>query len=377
MKLNKIYSEPEGLFETVEFHTGLNFIYGMKEFPEDTLNAIGKSLLLDFIDFALLANYNPNVNSRLKRAYNKSRLKGHFIVLEFEIGENHYRVSRSFDDPYKVYFSTDGLQGKEYKLRELQKYFFTLIFHRDDYPGYSDSNWYRSLIKFFLKIQKYTDQRFNDPVRFTNRKTIELNQYHLFLLGLNNELINKNYEITLKLDALAKAIKSSKEYLFKENGFKNFRSVYDRINYLGNRARNLERDITAYRFESYYDELETEASEITNKIKSLRFFNSSDQNKIEEYKTSLLIDTGPNPERVTSIYNEFSTILGEKVKLHIEEAKQFRKELINSRREFIKNEISTLEFRITKRNNQLQEYEKKLTEIFRQLSDKGALKNFK
>ena len=124
MKLNKIYSEPEGLFETVEFHTGLNFIYGMKEFPEDSLNAIGKSLFLDFIDFALLADYNPKLKSRLNRAYNKSRLKGHFIVLEFETGENYYKISRSFDDPYKVYFSINGSQGKEYKLRELQKYFF-------------------------------------------------------------------------------------------------------------------------------------------------------------------------------------------------------------------------------------------------------------
>jgi len=60
MYLRKLTSEPRGLLhlyngqDEVNFVEGINFIFGKKTLPDASLNSIGKSCLLDLIDFCLL-----------------------------------------------------------------------------------------------------------------------------------------------------------------------------------------------------------------------------------------------------------------------------------------------------------------------------------
>ncbi|KAF0147691.1 MAG: hypothetical protein FD188_3527, partial [Ignavibacteria bacterium] len=67
MKLKKLYTIPTQIFDTVVFHDGINFIFGIKDDTDESLNGIGKSLLLDFLDFTLLGSFTLNNNSRLNR----------------------------------------------------------------------------------------------------------------------------------------------------------------------------------------------------------------------------------------------------------------------------------------------------------------------
>ena len=97
MFLKKLYSEPPRLFQTVKFKTGINFIFGKKHTAKDTkesLNSIGKSTLLDLIDFCLLSDFSKK-NTRLYKEI--KRLEHHKIVLEFEIQGIHYIIKRTVD----------------------------------------------------------------------------------------------------------------------------------------------------------------------------------------------------------------------------------------------------------------------------------------
>ena len=67
MLLNKLYSEPLGLFsKTVEFKNGVNFIFAKKDKSSDakkSLNGVGKSLFLNFLDYALLSSETAHIKS--------------------------------------------------------------------------------------------------------------------------------------------------------------------------------------------------------------------------------------------------------------------------------------------------------------------------
>src|SRR6185369_67588 len=148
-----VYSEPEGLFPTVTFKDGINFIFGKKDDtndPKNSLNGIGKSTFLDLIDFCLLASFNGNSNSRLFSA--KEILEGHKIVLEFEISGKNYTIKRSVNKASEIEFGDFG-NLSIYAVEEVKEILFGLIFDRD-YPGKLLNTWLRKLLPFFLKIQR-------------------------------------------------------------------------------------------------------------------------------------------------------------------------------------------------------------------------------
>ena len=373
MWLNKLYTIPDNLFKPVEFHNGINFIFGMKDFPEDSLNGIGKSLLLDFLDFALLCDFNFSASTRLNRAYQKSKLRNHFVVLEFEINKLQYKITRSFDEPYKVYFTSITSQGEEKNIRDLQKELFSLVFGREDYSGYTDDSWFRRLIKFFLKIQKISDQRFTDPVKYTSGRELELNQYHLFLLNIDNTIVHQNYKLVSNLEMLQKTLKSTKKIISEKSPYKDITQIYNRIVYLDNQIKKLNRQIEDFRLEEYYNELQEKADSITSEIKSYRFLNSADKNKIKEYNESLNIASRLNTEHVREVYAQFETLKADKIKTSLDEAQEFRSSLIQSRKEFIRDEVILLQMRINKRNNEIKSLESEWENIIKILSSKGAI----
>ena len=95
MILTKLYSEPEGLFQTTTFKEGISFIYAKKDHPNDTkksLNGVGKSLFVNLIDYCLLSSTTPHIKS----AVASNTLADYRAVLEFEIDGNFYIIKSAF-----------------------------------------------------------------------------------------------------------------------------------------------------------------------------------------------------------------------------------------------------------------------------------------
>ncbi|MFL0116395.1 hypothetical protein V2675_11545 [Tenacibaculum maritimum] len=146
MYLNRIYSEPLGLFKAVEFKNGLNFIHGIKDddTPKESLNSIGKSTFLDLIDFTLLSSFTKTHNQRLYKA--REIMSGYNIVLEFEVNKTTYIVKRNVDDPNNIEFGALDDNTSIYPIKELKRIFGNLIFKRNQYKGvFLPSKWFRKL----------------------------------------------------------------------------------------------------------------------------------------------------------------------------------------------------------------------------------------
>jgi uncharacterized protein YydD (DUF2326 family) len=380
MFLKKLYSEPARLFQPVEFKIGINFIFGKKHTAKDTkesLNGIGKSTLLDLIDFCLLSGFSKT-NTRLYKE--KKRLTNHKIVLEFEIKGIHYIIKRTVDKPRDIEFGLFSETPKVIKIDDLKEKLFSLIFDNPNYRGKLDSSWYRKLMLFFLKIHKRQKGQFLDPIKYLSSeagKEIELNQYHFFLLGIDNSLLCKNYYAQQGVNERNTAIREVKRLV--ENNYQiDIKNVDSEIHKLERRINKIEKIIESFQLADQYDDVEAQANLLTRQIKELSAQNFWDNKKIETYQESFelkdILDTR-KINQIKKLYSETNSLLGEKIGKSLAEAVQFRKQLASSREEFLSDEINTLQTEIKKKRDKIKKLDEERAKLFIFLDSKEALKD--
>lgn len=379
MILKRIYLTPDSPFGVVTFKPGINFIFGKKEVTtgseKDSLNAIGKSTFLDLIDFAFLSSFNKRNNKRLYAAYNKGLLKGKTVVLEFQVDKKAYIIKRSFDAHQKASL-TELKSSKEVfeNIDDVKPNLCDLIFKRKDYLGYYSNKWLRKLLPFYIKIKKTKRDTFADPIGYIRECTpVELNQYHFFLLNINNQLSNRNFQIQTDLKRLNPTIKEVGNFITNSYNVRDISDAQKKINALLAEIDKLEQSINLFRLSYKYKLDEKKANKLTEEIKNLWFVNNSDQKKIDSYRDSLKFDISIRTGNVRRIYEEFNKLLADNIKTTLDEAIEFRKSLVESRKEFIEEEIKTLGETIKQRNETITQKEEDRAKIFRLLAAQEAI----
>ena len=373
MILTKLYTQPTELFPTVKFRPGLNFIYGIKDKPDDTLNGIGKSVFLDFLDFALLSYFNHSANTRLNRAYRKNIISNHRVVLEFKIKNVPYKISRSFDDPDIAYFSKHNKQGEKYNIRDLRFELTKHVFGRKFYLGVIEESWYRNLIKFYLKIQKVADEKFTDPIRYINKKEILLNIFHLFLLNIDNSMLIENLYLNDEIENYRKTAKTTKQFLKDHYNISDISKAANTVIGLTNKINRLKKNIDEYKLDEEYDGMKTRLNAITQQIKNSLFLVTLDEKKIKDFENPAKLNSNIISSNVEAIYSELNTDFKNVLRKTIDEAKSFRNELEKSRADFVAYEKSRLQMFNIQRNREIEQLEKEQTQIFKELANKNAL----
>jgi uncharacterized protein YydD (DUF2326 family) len=376
MFLERIYSEPEGLFKTVEFKDGVNFIFGQKDNEsdsKDSLNGIGKSLLIDLIDFCLLGSIASNHNPRLHKA--KKMMGDHLIVLEFEMDGKHYMVRRDPQKPNKdIEFGlVDDL--KKYTESELKPLLCDLMFLNEDYDGKYYNKWFRKLLPFYIKKERpKKGGEFTDPVKYLeNTKPMELNIYHLFLMGIDNTLAYKNFDIQSNLKEKGPVMEGIERFVRESYGLENISTAHSEIDRIKREAKHLEGNIESFKLASEYENAEGEANELTAQIKELWHQNYSHRKNIDTYQKSYQADVGINVGQIEKIYKEASELLAGQIKKTLDEAVEFRKHLSESRKNFLSGEIDVLKTSVKTNEQKIGELEEKRAKVFGFLSAKKAI----
>lgn len=373
MYLKRIYSNPEGLFQTVKFRNGVNFVYGKKDSisPKESLNSIGKSTFLDLIDFCLLAspykNHNPRINAASKI------LDGYEIVLEFEINGETYQIRRSINSPNYISFGPlNNVAGYYYS--DLKNVLCDLIFKRNEYEGTFSSKWYRSMISFYLKIQKFKQSKFLDPIKYIKDVSeVELNKYHFYFIGLDNRIPIKNEFLRTEIKRIDPAISEIERFVEEKYDLKNLAETNSEIDRINLEIKRLEKAIRSFELGEQYENAEEEANRLTREIKELVYANHLDRKKIESLEESFTITDDISTIRIRNIYKQLSEDLAQSIKKTLDEAIKFRKQLSKSRASFLENEIEHAQNQIKKRENEIKTLEKKRADLFYFLSAKEAI----
>jgi len=375
MILEKIYSEPMGLFPEVTFKNGINFIFGKKDTEDSkkSLNGIGKSLLVDIIDYCLCANLSERL--RAAKAKKEINLQGYSVILIFRVNSSKVYIKRSFDKTGEVTLVFNG-QEQRYKISEAKEVLCDLIFHDAGYEGIYSSAWLRKLIPFFIKTQPPKRDNFSDPISYQrDSKIMELMQFHLFLLGIDNTLSCRNYELKSNLKLKNSAVREVKKFIEETYGLKNISDASNELDKTTRETKVLEGKIKEFKLAEQYKDAESSSNELTDQIKKLIYANYSDSTKLKTYNDSYKIGVDFNVQQISKIYGGLSETLGVQVSKTLEEAIAFKKELAKSRQSFLREEVLALEEAIKRRNTEIEKLEEDRSKIFIFLEAKEAIRD--
>lgn len=375
MLLSKLYSEPKDLFPLVEFKNGVNFIFGKKDSKsdkKDSLNGIGKSLLIDLIDFCFLSSTDKGKNPRLNRAF--ERMEGYSIILEFVQNDKNYLIKRAVDHPNKdIEFGEVGAT-KLYKEKELKEELCSFLFQRD-YSGKFSTAWFRRLMPFFIKKEQPKQSfEFSDPIKYLAKtKESELNIYHLFLLGINNTLAYKNLDIQNTLEQKNPLMSGVERFVQETYGLKDISDARNEVDKIRRSIEKAESDIRNFELAEKYGDTEQQLNELTAKIKTLLEENHKNKQIVESYKESYRLSDEFDVNEVVEIYRQTNRLLAERIEKTLEDAVNFRKQLSESRRRFLSHEIEALDKSITENEKQIQILDKDRGKFFGFLSAQNAI----
>lgn len=366
-------------FHNVDFAKGLNLVLANRSSSagqKDTTNALGKSTLIEIIDFCLGSNTRPNKGLRIEP------LEGWEFTLDLVIGGNDVAVTRSTDTP--GFFAIEGatpawpeqpMPNKEGVLGlDTKKWRAVLgwaMFGLSELA--SDSSYKpsaRSLLSYFVRNGTAA---YNTPFKhFDNQKTWDIQVHNTFLLSLNWQKAAAWQQLKDQknaLDALKQAIKTG--------------AIDGELASLGEleaeRLRlttQLERErkaLSNFRVLPQYREIEVRANAITAELHDLVNANITARRRLERYRGSLLSENAPSDERLESLYDEAGIALPEAVKKTLSEARTFNEKIIANRRDFIGAEIAALENGIEERDRQLAVLEEQRATYLNTLAGQGAL----
>lgn len=373
--LKKLYSDT-GLFDKVEFRMGINVIKGIyTKSPEEIreLNGIGKSTLIRLVDFALLSEEGKKYFS--VRTY--GFLKGHSVILEFVDEDISYFIRREFNNPNKARFGKTIEALDEYATSELRVILGSIFLGKDNYKGYFENSWFRSLIKFFIKDDINHSVR-KDPLKFASShiSNFEAYVYNFFLLGLPNKSVNDYSVLKKKIDDSRKMKSRVTARIVEETG-KKIEEISSEIAVLDKKIKVFQDSLAEYKFLKSYEGIEREIISISNEISSLLSRLTPVQRRLNEYRKSYEFEIEIDSNKASRLYSEVRTVFGEAVKKQLDDVIQFRKKLAENRKKFLIGKETELSTEIEAITGKISELEHKRSAFYKILDEKQALDSIK
>jgi uncharacterized protein YydD (DUF2326 family) len=350
MKLIQL-SSSDIRFKPINFEDGLNIVVGQKILKNDkkkTSNGIGKSLSLICIDYLLGKGTQSKEIKKLKALLEKEQI---ILSLIFEHNGLTYNIKKSHNKAWL----DDVLYEKD---SDYIKFLNTLV--RD----YS----FRNIFSRFFRTDKSS---YNEAIKqVSSEKSYDNNLINSYLLGLNLEFLAKKkllkeksdrLKVLIKeLNELQKSIDKEKEIEFEE------------------KLTKIEKDLATFEIAEDFNQLKDEADILTSEIQQIRnkiaYFNREIRNKnlIISSNNQLDIDV----DKIASMYEEAKFFLGEDTLAHINAVKDFHETLFNNRKKKALLDIERYEKDIKILNDNEKLKDKRRSEIFKYLENKGALEEY-
>ncbi len=367
LTIKRLFSEPS-LFDPIVFDNGFNLILGETTENNDKTNGVGKSLCIEFINYALLKDHG---RSRVAKIPKNDLPKDFEICLDFEIDDKKLTIRRNIfkEDSPELY--VNGKKKPTSKKADVLEYLTSLTFGA---VSNSESPSFRSILGPLIRDEK---SEFKSIIKcFDTDKRIPPDyEPHLFLLGINPSPYRQAINLSKELDKIKAAKSKIKENIETLTG-KNISEAKADLNDLKNHVEKTQGDIDRLENIEGFDIIKSEIIMLEDSIEEKRARQEvlkSEMSKIQLFKGDNYIDQ----DEIAEIYNQFKDGLGDLIKKELDEVTTFKKKidsfqrsLINERKEHVQNQITSIEADLKTLDNR---YKEKIT----LLDQEGLLKNLK
>ena len=352
-------------FHPVQFTPGLNVILAERtntSTQKDTRNGLGKSTLIDIIDFCL------GSSATKRKGLIIEPLAGWEFTIEITLAANRVKVKRAIDTPnrFVINGNTSGWIEQPDTDKDTGKQVFTLerwktllgwalfgVSRTNDALKYKPT--YRSLISYFIRRGTVA---YSDPFSLVKNQKSWIPQLNVgYLLGLNWENASKLQALRDQESAVKAIDKAMKTGAMEEAWGTVGELEAERVQ-LESQV-NVEADaLKDFKVYPQYESVQDEADRTTAEIHSLTNENVSDRRRLRRYKESVAAEKPPSDAAIDKLYEEAGVVFPDSVSRTLEEAKMFHSKIVENRRVFLETEITRLERRIAERDDKI----KKLTE---------------
>jgi uncharacterized protein YydD (DUF2326 family) len=366
MLLKRLYTEPE-IIEPIEFDSGLNFILGEKDETSDKRNGVGKSLCIEFINFALLKKKS---DSRVSRIPKEVLAPDTLICIDFNIGPTNFSIKRSLNNADQPLIIEHGAEVKFEKIEDATKYLTEKMFSGSlqNYPSF------RTMLGPLIRDER---SEFKSLVNCydTKQRIPENYSPHLYLLGIDIHLYELIKEHIAALEDISNDIARIKDHvqLARQKDIDDARSD---LNELDNDVHSIEASIDRLENLSGYEIVREELIKLEEVIDAKRRQKGILRQQLGKLKAvSQKVDI--DPQEVAEFYNQLKAGLGELVSKDLNDVisfkatiDEFQNKLISERRDTLNKQVNVIE-------KELDALDKQYSQNLRVIDQKGDLKNLK
>jgi uncharacterized protein YydD (DUF2326 family) len=366
MRLKRLYTLPE-IIDPIEFSDGFNLILGEKSEFSDKTNGVGKSLCIEFINFALLKKKS---DSRVALIPQNIFPLDTCICLDFELNEQDYTIKRSLEKSEEPIIIENGNITHFTKIEDATKYFTERLFFSSviEHPSF------RAMLGPLIRDER---SEFKSLVSCYDTKNRIPDDYspHLYLLGIEIEFYEKIKKQLKDIDNISKDIIRINENvkLIRQKDIDDARSD---LNELDDEVHSIEFSINKLENLKGYEIIKDDVLSIEEEIETLRRKKTilkQELSKLKLVTQNVNIDTN----EISEFYEQLKVGLGDLISKNLKEViafktriDNFQNKLINDKRERISTEISSID-------KGLAALDKQYTENLAILDQKGGLKNLK
>lgn len=368
-------SANQSSFRTVTFEEGLNVIIAERteiSSQKDTRNGLGKSTLIDIIDFCLGGSADKG------KKLNIEALQDWSFTLEATIASNRVQITRAVSSANRIIIqgSTSKWPDQPDVDQETGELTYNLSRWRNILGwalfGLSVSNEedrykpsYRSLISYFIRTKPGA---YLDPFKYLPQQKGIVSKVNIaYLLGLSWEYASKLQELgetELGLAALESGNVSSVGSIGELEA--------QRIQ-LQQKTAEMAKSIESFMVHPQYQDIQLEADRITSELHTLANNNISDMRKLARYKEATSDESPPDTLAIEKLYEECGLVFNDSVKRTLSEAKEFHLKVISNRRDFLETEIERIEQAMREREDRIEILTKQRAVSLEILQTHGAL----
>lgn len=370
-------------FKAVSFKPGLNLIVADKAEEStdlDTRNGVGKTLLVDIIHFCLGGSFDKDgplasLGARQAQFFVEVNVKGNKLTIGREVKKDSpVRVSGVplawlSGHKYERNLLDESASMKASVLNEiLGEHWFGL----SSMGGEKYVPTFRALMGFVARNGKGA---FLEPFEtFANMPAWQKQVLNAYLLRLGWEYAARWQEWKDKAERYSQARKALESGLLP--GFGTPGELESELTRLRAQHARVKRDLDNFKVLEEYDEIKRRANRITREMQERQNENVADADLLRMYEANLEVEEDTEPENLVRLFQEAGVIFGDSVKRTLDEVKQFHRELVVNRRQFLEQEIATISRRIDARQaaNSLADAEK--SELLGVLKTAGALDEY-
>lgn len=379
MKLIKICANKP--FKEIRFNPGFNVILGEtkdKEDNEKDTHNLGKTILIDVIDFLLLKRISKN-HLLVKH---RETFKGYVFYLEILLNSGEFLViRRGVDEWKKVSFKILSSE-----LREIREEFgwnceninfqkaLEFLNHKLNFNV--ASKWkFRKSISYSMR----NENNYRDVFQLSGYKGIKHREWKPILFdifGFNGELLLEKYDNEEKRNELEKLIDAGKKN-FADN--MEIDEVEEEISKKTEEKKSVEKKIDDFNFYEKDKEINKElVNEINTNISTyntIRYNVTEEINKIEK---SLNTDIpGIDIKEIKELYEDVNVVLPNYLIKEYKDLEDFNKKISEERRKYFEKRLVELNQELAQIEDELKSLENQKNELLSTLRSSEFFEKFK